>query len=337
MAATTGCAPWHNAVPAAMMLKSLIQHKSPAGHLAPLSVFIFHRVLAEPDALFPLEMHARQFEAVCSWLSRWFNVLHLDHAVTRLQAGTLPERAACLSFDDGYADNFHVALPILQRHGLSATFFIATAFLDGGRMWNDTIVETVRRCTTPLLDLTALGLGRYAVDTPDHRQKAALALISRLKYQPLRTNLAQCMAQLAHVTPPNNLMLTSPEVVALRNSGMQIGAHTMTHPILACLDDAQAQREIVGSKRALEQLLGERVSLFAYPNGKPGEDFKPQHAEMVRRHGFDAGFTTKAGTSKMGDDLFQIRRFTPWETNKYRFGLRLLNNLSQKKSVLARF
>lgn len=282
--------------------------------------------------MFPLEMHARQFEAVCSWLSRWFNVLPLENAVTRLQAGTLPERAACLSFDDGYADNFHVALPILQHYGLSATFFIATGFLDGGRMWNDSVIETVRWCPTPLLDLTALGLGQYAVDTPVNRQKAALALISRLKYQPLsaRTSLAESMTQLANVTLKDDLMLTSTDVVAMRNSGMQIGAHTITHPILAGLDDEQAQQEIAGSKHHLEQLLGQRVSMFAYPNGKPGQDFKPHHADMVRRHGFDAGFTTKPGASKMGDDVFQIQRFTPWEQNKYRFGMRLLGNLSRQ-------
>lgn len=279
--------------------------------------------------MFPLEMHARQFETVCTWLSRWFNVLSLENAVTRLKTGTLPERAACLTFDDGYADNFHVALPILKHHGLCATFFIATGFLDGGRMWNDSVIESVRQCQSPRLDLTPLDLGQYTLESLEDRRDAALALISRIKYQPLlkRAHLAESIAKFANVELQADLMLTSVEVKAMLDAGMQIGAHTMTHPILLRLSDEQARQEISGSKFHLEHLLGERVSMFAYPNGKPGEDYGQHHVDMVRQQGFDAAFSTKAGASKMGDDVFQIRRFTPWEPGRSRFGARLLANL----------
>src|SRR3990167_7749886 len=107
------------------MLKPFFGWMSPAGAKARLSILIFHRVLPEPDPLFPQEMHARQFDAVCGWLAHWFNILPLDRAVQLLDTGTLPARAACITFDDGYADNHDVALPILLHHGLNATFFIA--------------------------------------------------------------------------------------------------------------------------------------------------------------------------------------------------------------------
>ena len=97
---------------------------------ARLSVLIFHRVLPESDPIFPDEMYAHCFEAMCGWLKAWFNVLPLDAAVASLKAGKLPARSACITFDDGYVDNHDVALPILLRHGLPATFFIATGFLD---------------------------------------------------------------------------------------------------------------------------------------------------------------------------------------------------------------
>ena len=132
-----------------MLLKALFHLMSPGGARARLSVLIFHRVLPEPDPLFPDEMHARRFDVLCGWLTSWFKVLPLDEAVARLKAGTLPARAVCITFDDGYADNHHVALPILRRHGLVATFFIATGFLDGGRMWNDTVIEAIRACKMP--------------------------------------------------------------------------------------------------------------------------------------------------------------------------------------------
>jgi peptidoglycan/xylan/chitin deacetylase (PgdA/CDA1 family) len=108
---------------------------------------------------------------------------------------------------------------------------------------------------------------------------------------------------------------------------MQIGAHTVSHPILARLTDEQAREEIGNSKRFLEQLLGERITVFAYPNGKPGEDYLPQSVEVVRSLGFDAAVSTQWGGSRLGDDPLQIKRFTPWDKTRVRFGLRLLRNL----------
>ena len=283
-------------------MKFLLSMRSPDGPKARLSVFIFHRVLPEPDALFPEEIHARRFDELCGWLAAWFNVLPLDHAVARLQAGTLPARAACITFDDGYADNYSVAMPILQRHGLTATFFIATGFLDGGRMWNDTIIETVRRCQSDVLDLSELGLGSHPLGGIAAQQAAIGSLIGQIKYQPVeeRLNLTEDIARIAKVQPPQNLMMTSMEVKAMRQAGMQIGAHTVSHPILARLTDEQAKDEIGASKRFLEELLGERIAVFAYPNGKPGEDYSPQSVDVVRSLGFDAAVSTQWGASLQG-------------------------------------
>jgi len=313
------------------LLKALFSRLSPAGEKARLSVLIFHRVLAEPDPLFPDEMHARSFDSLCGWLADWFNVLPLDEAAARLKAGTLPARAACITFDDGYADNHAVALPILQRHGLTATFFIATGFLDGGRMWNDSIIETVRACQLPTLDLSALNLGRHPLGSIDQRKAAVTALIQQIKYLPVdrRLALTAAMAETAGVRLPDDLMMSSAAVKGLRDAGMQIGAHTISHPILARLEPAQARDEILGSKQFLEQLLGERVGLFAYPNGKPGEDYSPQSVEVVRSLDFDAAVSTAWGTSAQADDALQIRRFTPWDKSRLRFGARLLANLRQ--------
>lgn len=314
-----------------MSLKFLLKMASPAGAQGRLSVLIFHRVLAQVDSLFPDEMHARQFDALCGWLKHWFNVLPLDAAVAHLKIGTLPERAASISFDDGYADNLTVAVPILQRHGLTATFFIATGFLDGGRMWNDTIIAAVRGCTADTLDLEPLGLGCHPLKSVEDRRKAITALIDQIKYRPIEERLAigTRMADLAASQMPDDLMMTSDQVLAIHRAGMQIGAHTVSHPILARLDDTQARQEIEDSKRFLERLLGERVGLFAYPNGKPGEDYLPRSVGIVRSVGFDAAVSTAWGASRAGDDLLQIRRFTPWDTSRLRFGARMLANLRQ--------
>ena len=318
-----------------LLLKLLFHWMSPAGDRARLSVLIFHRVLPQPDPLFPDEVHARRFDVLCGWLAAWFNVLPLNEAVERLKAGTLPARAACITFDDGYADNFHVAMPILQRHGLTATFFVATGFLDGGRMWNDGIIETVRSSKAPLLDLSPLGLGSHHLGSIDQRRAAIAAIIGQVKYRPVaeRVVIVEEIARIAQVTLPQDLMMTSDEVRAMRRGGMQIGAHTVSHPILARLTDEQARQEIQESRSFLENLLGERVGLFAYPNGKPGEDYSAHSVDVVRTLGFDAAVSTQWGASGQRDDLLQIRRFTPWDRTRLRFGARMIANLRNATKI----
>jgi peptidoglycan/xylan/chitin deacetylase (PgdA/CDA1 family) len=90
----------------------------------------------------------------------------------------------------------------------------------------------------------------------------------------------------------------------------------------------QAADQIARGRRWLEQALGERVSLFAYPNGRPGVDYAPDvHPALVRELGFDAAVSTHWGAARAGTDCYQLPRFTPWDRGRTRFGLRLARNL----------
>jgi peptidoglycan/xylan/chitin deacetylase (PgdA/CDA1 family) len=311
---------------------------SPQGPQARLSTLIFHRVHARPDAMHPLEVDAERFDRLCGWIGRWFNVIALDDAVQALKQGTLPERALAITFDDGYADNHDVALPILQRHGMKATFFIATGYLDGGRMWNDTVIESIRATRLESVDLARLLGGDAPVLpllTPADRRAAVSAVIGRSKYLPpvQRQAFVDEFARVLGASPPRDLMMTSTQVQALRRAGMQIGAHTVSHPILRVLDKPQALEEIAASRRFLQNLLDEPVGLFAYPNGKRDVDFDTGTAGLVEQLGFDAAVTTEAGVSAAGTDRFQLPRFTPWETDRGRFAWRLWQNLRRSKGV----
>ena len=96
-------------------VRPLLELLSPAGARGRLSILIFHRVHPQLDPMFPGEMHAATFRERMGWIREWFNVLPLDDAVTALSRGMLPSRALAITFDDGYADNFTVALPILKQ------------------------------------------------------------------------------------------------------------------------------------------------------------------------------------------------------------------------------
>lgn len=310
---------------------------SPGGSDGRLAVMIFHRVLPRPDPLQPSEPDAAAFERCLARVRRWFHVLPLEEGAAALALGTLPPRALAITFDDGYADNHDVALPILRRLNLHATFFIATGYLDGGCMFNDVVIETLRRFGGGRLDLSAIGLPALATGNLEERRAAIDALIRDLKYRPLaeRSEVARRIAEAAGVATPDDLMMTTAQLRALAREGMGIGAHTHRHPILAKVTAAEAADEIALSKHRLEAIVDRPVRLFAYPNGRPRIDYTEVHVEQVRALGFAAACSTAVGVAVRGSDPLQIPRFTPWDKQPWRFGARLSANLRNRRYEIA--
>ena len=291
-----------------------------------LSILIYHRVTPEPDPLLPEETCAAEFDWQLAALNRWFSVLPLREAVAGLRAGTLPRRAACITFDDGYADNASVALPILRRRGMHATFFVATGFLDGGMMWNDLVIETIRAARGDALDARGVGLQTIDVSTTASRREAIGKALAALKYLPIEERQARAEEFARSAERPPGPMMTTAQVRELCAGGMEVGAHTVTHPILAQVDRDRAASEIRESKNRLEQITGKPVALFAYPNGKPGRDYRSEHVGMVRDLGFEAAVCTAWGVGNEASDTFQLPRFTPWDRTPSGFVLRLFRN-----------
>ena len=302
---------------------------SPSGSRGRLSIFIFHRVLPQPDPLLPDEPDAEHFDRIVGFIARYFQVLPLSEAATRLAEGRLPAAAACITFDDGYDDNLTVAAPILLRHGVTATFFIASGFIDGGRMWNDSVIEAVRAAPDGAFDLRDLGLEAYALADAASRVAAYGDMLRRLKHlEPgLRLERSDEIARRAGVSGRCDLMMTSRQVVALRDLGMEIGAHTMSHPILSAVDEVTAMAEIEGGRDQLAGWLGRAPEVFAYPNGVPGADYTERDAAIVRRAGFRCAVSTARGAAGRIADPYQLPRFTPWDRTLPRFALRCADTL----------
>ena len=290
-----------------------------------LSILIFHRVLSDPDPLQPGIIDVRGFARRMRWLKRFFRILPLAEAVERLQTGALPQRAACLTFDDGYADNAENALPILNRLGIPATFFVATGYLDGGRMWNDTVIEAIRRWESPWLPLPGLDMDSIPVRTVEERRLAIPKVLGLIKYLPPEHRQQICEEMASGV--PGSLpkpMMGSEQVGELAASGMDIGAHTRSHPILTRIPLTQARSEIEGSRKDLEAITGRSVTCFAYPNGKPGDDYAREHVNLVAELGFSAAVSTARGAAGKASHPLELPRFTPWDRTSARFMARLL-------------
>lgn len=291
-----------------------------------LPILIFHRVQAKADALFPGEMHAARFDALVRLLAGAFRIRTLGEAAARLADDTLEPRTLVITFDDGYADNAEVALPILRRHGVAASFFVSTGFLDGGRMWNDTVVEAFRAARVDSADLACIGLGQLPLRDLAQRRSAIGAVLPRVKYLPLARReevLAQLLHALGRPSLPPPPMMRSAQVGELARAGMEIGGHTVRHPILTELSEVEAEVEIAQGRRRLAELAQREIEVFAYPNGVPGRDYDGRHVDIVRRLGFKAAVSTSPGAARRGADLLQLPRFTPWDRDWSRWSARL--------------
>ena len=303
-----------------------------------LTILIFHRVLAVPDPLRPGEPDVAGFDRFMGFIARHFDVLPLRDAAARLKQGRLPRRACCISFDDGYADNLTIALPILEKYRLPATVFIATGYLDGGRMFNDAVIDAIAATGHPRLDLTGIGLGEHALAGFEARRAAIAAILEQLKYRPpeqRRENVARLL-ELADGGPlPTDIMLTAAQVKALSQRGIEIGGHTVNHPILASVEDDVARQEITAGKQRLETITGKPVLTFAYPNGRPHRDYAARHVAMVRELGFELAVSTAHGVGNPESDVFQLPRFTPWGATNLRRSAQMLRNAWTGKAVTA--
>ena len=299
--------------------------RSPRGR--GLLVLTYHRVHGSRDAYNGGDVDLRTFDRQMSLLRRFFNVLRLDEAVGTLRAdGQLPLRAVSITFDDGYRDNHETALPVLKRYALPATFFITTSILDDGIMWNDRVIEALRRTRQESLDLSDLGLGVFSLSNESERIKAVADLLPRLKYEQAadRDKLSGRIAELAKVSLPRDLMMSAGQVADLSRSGMEIGAHTHTHPIVRGLTPEALRAEIDRNRAILESITQQQARGFAYPNGRSGTDFTEREREVVAGAGFLYAMTTDWGCVRRRSDWHALPRIAPWDASPWKWCGRVL-------------
>jgi len=182
-----------------------------------------------------------------------------------------------VTFDDGYADNLYQALPILERFDVVGRFFVASGMLGlSSEMWWDALERLF------LKD----GVDQLAYFDAFHRLRPLPFPLQQQELDNLFS--ARKMSQAAR---PNRRMMTEAELVKLSTSRLvQIGAHTVSHPVLSLLPRIEQQKEIYQSKVQLEKLTGKLIHGFAYPNGML-VDYTLDTVELVRQSGFSYAYS----------------------------------------------
>ncbi|MBV6416819.1 MAG: hypothetical protein CMLOHMNK_01434 [Steroidobacteraceae bacterium] len=272
-------------------------------------ILTYHRVLERPDPLLPSEPDAERFTAQMEVLATLCAVLPLPEAARRLQEGTLPAAAVCITFDDGYRNNLDVAAPVLRRYSLPATVFVVQSAIESGIMWNDLLIEAMRQATAAM-DLSMVGLGSVALPPLADRAPLVTKLLEAFKYRSLqqRWDDARELYQRVAAAPPPRLMLNECELHCLVRAGIDVGGHTVNHPILATLTEDEARGEIADGADWLERATGRRPTSFAYPNGRPGRDFHAAHMRIAREAKFKLAVSTEWSCATRESNPFALPR-----------------------------
>lgn len=299
-----------------------------------LSVLMYHQVLPEHDFMRPYEMTAKIFSQHLEYLTANFTLLTLSDALNKLHSNSLPSNAAVMTFDDGYENNASIALPMLNKYGVPASFYIASDFLNGGAMWNDKVLEAVRRWPAGKLNL-AIGEKKLEFQLSDDKSRAYAGgeLLNAFKYLPLAQRKVAVDEFTSGAIDGLNYMMSDAQVKLLHDNGMEIGGHTCSHPILASLSESKAFKQISDNKAYLESILGQKITSFAYPNGKPGKDYTKQTIDLVKKAGYQYAVSTHEGVASSLTDEFQIPRFTPWRNDKFGFFALLAKNYLVRESA----
>lgn len=289
-----------------------------------ITVLTYHRV-AEPSAAETtdegvVDVTPEQLDRQLAFVRRWFRLVSLDDVLEHARGKkTLPRNPVLVTFDDGYRDNHDVALPLLLRHGVRATFFIATDYVERRRLfWWDRVAYLLKRSSRR----------RIALEYPERvelplldsaTRHAAIRGVQRIIKDRSGLDLGRLLDEVetasgVHLTEAverqlaDELVMTWAQVVALRRAGMDVQSHTCSHRVLQTLGPVELAHELRDSRKKLEDVLGEPVRAISYPVGK-SLDAVPHVKRAVRDAGYELGFSNANGVNR-------VRAFDPLDARR---------------------
>lgn len=262
------------------------------------------------------------FDRQVSFLASNLRIVGMDELVAGLRGERrLDGRSVAITFDDGYEDNHRFALPILRKHGATATFYVTTGAVDDETvLWTVELRSCVRRSRQRSLSPSFLNGRAIDISTPDAKESAIKLLTGMVKRVGAREAHAMIDETLSATgvprgRPGQRVMMNWDELRTMHRSGMTIGAHTVSHLNLPCLETADVVREVRESKEALERALGAPVVHFAYPNGRTERNFDARVAHVVADAGLLSAVACVNGPATRRYPRYAIPRLGVRETD----------------------
>jgi peptidoglycan/xylan/chitin deacetylase (PgdA/CDA1 family) len=303
-------------------------------------ILLYHRINELNTDPQLLSVTPERFAEHLQIIRRYGKPVTLQQLIETIQYGSLSSRAIAITFDDGYADNLHNALPLLEHYSSPTTFFVTTGYIDREReFWWDELDRLLLQpgVLPETLTLTINGSTHHwdlneaahysesnclrnrcwnVLEKNDPTSRHNIYRVLCRLLQPLpeegRQKIMDDLLRWANIEPkrrPSHKTLSEKEIIRLAKTGLaEIGTHTTSHPVLSMLKPDMQQIEIEESKGRLEKIIGRPVNSISYPFGTKS-DYTDETVAIVRRAGFNCACSAFAGAVCKGTDPFQLPRF----------------------------
>lgn len=286
-------------------------------------ILAYHRVLDIQERMYPFDCElisasVRDFERQMEHVSSRYRVVTFqDVDEYERNRERLPENALIITFDDGYADNYEHAFPILERYGLKAVFFLSTGYIGtGAPFWFERLAYLVKK---GLVDTSRLDLGSFADlagRRRDHRgvlpQEDLYHVVVRLPNRE-RLRLLRQIEERMPPLPDNEAALVRPltwrQVREMAERGMEMGSHTQSHLILGNGSPEEVAGELEASKRIIEEQISRPVRAVSYPIASYDFAVNPLVIRLVQLAGYRFGVGYTSGTvRRLAQERYLLKR-----------------------------
>lgn len=259
----------------------------------------------------------KEFESQIRYLSKRYNIISLEKLVDSIKCGCIPKNSLVITFDDGYRDNYIHAYPILKKYKATATIYLTANCIDTKEIvWMHKVLYMLQRTPIKMVEING---EVHQLENRDDVLKASRmigGIIKRINSIKERDEFLIELSKRLQIDIEgiDNLMLRWEDVLTMRRDGFSFGGHTLTHPNLPSLFREEMKKEIEGSKRVIEESLGEAVTLFSYPNGGAVSHYDEVVKQVVKECGYTNATTSNSGVVDKKSDLYAIpRRGVPQE------------------------
>jgi len=252
--------------------------------------FMYHRF--SPHGVFlPGRVSADRFSWQLDQMKRYGQVMTLASCVRHFfERDAWPSRAVVVTIDDGYRDFYQYAYPILKEKELCATFFTTVDFINNENwLWHDRISTILKTKECFSFSIVINGKSKFFSFRDTCERESVWKKLSDLcisSYEIEKNEIIRQIEKVFEVDAPASPTLaysscTWSEIKEMSRNGIEIGSHTMRHPILSKIEKSELEYEISFSKKIIEKKLGSKVVTFCYPNGNK-EDINEDVVKCVK-------------------------------------------------------
>jgi len=287
-----------------------------------ITIVTYHRVTDKDISQIELSLHylftsKNNFEKQLQFFKKWYRVISFADILNYAKGGNIPWNCLIITFDDGYADNYHNAYPMLRKRNLPATFFIPVDKIghNGSQLpfWWDRAYYYFRKLHDQVEETVIQEFDQDLSTLFDEFKKDPSNLFAHLnkgesiKIEKLLTIIQNKLKIPNKMLRRANSTMTWEQISAM-GEDMHFGSHTCSHENILTMEQTQKLYEINESKKIIEEKTKQNVDVFSYPCGNIDENVKT----LVKDAGYEFAVTTEKGVNDL-TDRYALKRINIWE------------------------